>query len=146
MAEEKSCRFRISIPKESEQILEWIRNQSNLSYAFMFIIRDWIAKYGTENVFAQHIERLPKRGRPSNVLKETVTQMQGDDLQESAFDSTHINGQALDDKERIHQSAGSEQMHQQDVVVDDDGFFDFEQSQNSGNMTSKSIIDMMNSR
>lgn len=146
MSEEKMSRFRVSVPKESTQVLEWIANQSNLSYAFLCVIREWIAKNGTSNVFAQHIDLLPKRGRPSNVLRETVNQMQNDNLQSDASEQAQPNKQMPNDdvKQRVLQKEPEPERFQDD---DDDGdFFDFEQSQSSINTASKSIIDMMNGR
>lgn len=146
MSEEKMSRFRVSVPKESTQVLEWIANQSNLSYAFLCVIREWIAKNGTGNVFAQHIDLLPKRGRPSNVLRETVNQMQNDNLQSDASEQAQPDKQMPNDdvKQQVLQKESEPERFQDD---DDDGdFFDFEQSQSSINTASKSIIDMMNGR
>lgn len=141
MSDEKMNRFRVSVPKEATQVLEWIENQSNLSYAFLYIIRGWIAKNGTGNVFAQHIDLLPKRGRPSNVLKETVNQMQNDNLQ------SDIEQTASNDSERrqtLHTSSESEHFQIDENDADDNDFFNFEQNQSPVNTASKSIIDMMN--
>lgn len=146
MSEEKMSRFRVSVPKESTQVLEWIANQSNLSYAFLCVIREWIAKNGTGNVFAQHIDLLPKRGRPSNVLRETVNQMQNDNLQSDVSEQAQPDKQMPNDdvKQQVLQKEPEPERFQDD---DDDGdFFDFEQSQSSINTASKSIIDMMNGR
>lgn len=146
MSEEKMSRFRVSVPKESTQVLEWIANQSNLSYAFLCVIREWIAKNGTGNVFAQHIDLLPKRGRPSNVLRDTVNQMQNDNLQSDASEQAQPDKQMPNDdvKQQVLQKEPEPERFQDD---DDDGdFFDFEQSQSPVNTASKSIIDMMNGR
>ena len=148
MSEEKKMnRFRISVPSESTQVLEWIANQSNLSYAFLCVIREWIAKNGTGNVFAQHIDLLPKRGRPSNALRETMNQMQGDSQQSDVFESVSVDKQRSDNNvQQTRQPVRSEPNYQQDDDIDDDGFFNFEQNQSSGNTVSKSIIDMMNGK
>lgn len=145
MSEKKMYRFRISVPEESEQIIEWCKNQSNTSYAFMCVIRDWIAKYGTGNVFAQHIDLSPKRGRPSNIVRESLSQ-QVDTMSESSRQVSYS-----DHTERNNDLKSAQQFYEKnepklsDDGFDDEGFFDFEQSSpGTSGSSSQSILDMMN--
>lgn len=145
MSEKKMYRFRISVPEESEQIIEWCKNQSNTSYAFMCVIRDWIAKYGTGNVFAQHIDLLPKRGRPSNIVRESLNQQ----VDTASEPSQRANRPTYDVRDNnlasIQQPDIRNEPKLSDDDFDDDGFFDFEQNvSNASGTSSQSILDMMN--
>lgn len=132
MSDDKMSRFRVSVPKDATQVIDWVKNQSNLSYAFLCVIRAWIAQHGTGNVFAQPIG-ASKRGRPSNALKTAVEKMSDDVIEEKkeppVADAEHV----------------SKVLENEDTDNDSD-FFDFEQSKPTNNNSSMSIIDMMNGR
>lgn len=125
-------RFRVSVPKDATQVIDWVKNQSNLSYAFLCVIRAWIAQYGTGNVFAQPIG-ASKRGRPSNALKTAVEKMSDDVIEEKKEPP-------VADAEPVSKVSENED------TDDDSDFFDFEQSKPTNNNSSMSIIDMMNGR
>lgn len=125
-------RFRVSVPKDATQVIDWVKNQSNLSYAFLCVIRAWIAQHGTGNVFAQPIG-ASKRGRPSNALKTAVEKMSDDVIEEKKE-------QPVADAEPVSKVSENED------TDDDSDFFDFEQSKPTNNNSSMSIIDMMNGR
>lgn len=132
MSDDKMSRFRVSVPKDATQVIDWVKNQSNLSYAFLCVIRAWIAQHGTGNVFAQPIG-ASKRGRPSNALKTAVEKM-SDDVSEEKKE------QPVADVEPVSKVLENED------TDDDSDFFDFEQSKPTNNNSSMSIIDMMNGR
>lgn len=125
-------RFRLSVPKDATQVIDWVKNQSNLSYAFLCVIRAWIAQHGTGNVFAQPIG-ASKRGRPSNALKTAVEKMSDDVVEEKKE-------QPVADAEPVSKVSENED------TDNDSDFFDFEQSKPTNNNSSMSIIDMMNGR
>lgn len=132
MSDDKMSRFRVSVPKDATQVIDWVKNQSNLSYAFLCVIRAWIAQHGTGNVFAQPIG-ASKRGRPSNALKTAVEKMSDDVIEEKKE-------QPVADAEPVSKVSENED------TDDDSDFFDFEQSKPTNNNSSMSIIDMMNGR
>lgn len=132
MSDDKMSRFRVSVPKDATQVIDWVKNQSNLSYAFLCVIRAWIAQRGTGNVFAQPIG-ASKRGRPSNALKTAVEKMSDDGIEEKKE-------QPVADAEPVSKVLENED------TDDDSDFFDFEQSKPTNNNSSMSIIDMMNGR
>lgn len=132
MSDDKMSRFRVSVPKDATQVIDWVKNQSNLSYAFLCVIRAWIAQHGTGNVFAQPIG-ASKRGRPSNALKTAVEKMSDDVIEEKKE-------QPVADAEPVSKVLENED------TDDDSDFFDFEQSKPTNNNSSMSIIDMMNGR
>lgn len=127
--DEKTKRYRVSVPTESAQVIEWINNQSSLSYSFMAVVRDWISKNGTGNVFAQPVEVLPKRGRPTNAMRAAVNNI-NDSYQSSQSELNSFNKSAD---------------NHTDDYVDDNGFFDYEQSSDM-NGQSSSIADILNGR
>lgn len=132
MSDDKMSRFRVSVPKDATQVIDWVKNQSNLSYAFLCVIRAWIAQHGTGNVFAQPIG-ASKRGRPSNALKTAVEKMSDDVIEEKKEPP-------VADAEPVSKVLENEDTN------DDSDFFDFEQSKPTNNNSSMSIIDMMNGR
>ncbi len=132
MSDDKMSRFRVSVPKDATQVIDWVKNQSNLSYAFLCVIRAWIAQHGTGNVFAQPIG-ASKRGRPSNALKTAVEKMSDDVIEEKKEPP-------VADAEPVSKVLENED------TDDDSDFFDFEQSKPTNNNSSMSIIDMMNGR
>lgn len=132
MSDDKMSRFRLSVPKDATQVIDWVKNQSNLSYAFLCVIRAWIAQHGTGNVFAQPIG-ASKRGRPLNALKTAVEKISDDVIEEKKE-------QPVADAEPVSKVLENED------TDDDSDFFDFEQSKPTNNNSSMSIIDMMNGR
>lgn len=137
MSDDKMSRFRVSVPKDATQVIDWVKNQSNLSYAFLCVIRAWIAQHGTGNVFAQPIG-ASKRGRPSNALKTAVEKISDD----------AINDDVIEEKKEPPAADAKpvSKVLENEDTDDDSDFFDFEQRKPTNDNSSMSIIDMMNGR
>jgi hypothetical protein len=140
MSETTTVRFRVSIPEEAEQLIEWFKNQSNISYAVMDVLRDYIAQNGTGNVFARRIESIQTRGRPKNELRNAVIDIDAPkDIEQESPESMAADVSKQTETKKSPKQLGPKKQQN----LDDDGFFDFEKATGQGE-SADAIADMLN--
>lgn len=64
-------RQRISIPESDISVLEWINNQSNVSFSIRMMIKEYIEKYGYSDITCRKVDKQLKRGRPPKMDNNT---------------------------------------------------------------------------
>ncbi|MCL2386890.1 MAG: hypothetical protein FWC89_04980 [Defluviitaleaceae bacterium] len=78
--EDNNKRFRISIPTADTAVLEWLKNQTNVSFSLRVLIKDAIAQDGYMDVTCRANPSMgkPRRaGRPPKKVAKKVTAYQG---------------------------------------------------------------------
>ncbi len=69
--EGSSSRYRFSVPAGDAAVLDWIKNQDNLSYSLRLVIRDYIQRHGYGDATCLDVAHQAKRGRPSNAARDS---------------------------------------------------------------------------
>lgn len=63
-------RYRVSVPRADEAVVEWMNLQDNQSLSVRMLIRESIERIGYVDVVNRPVTQLPKRGRPAGSSEE----------------------------------------------------------------------------
>lgn len=62
----QAIRYRFSVPEDDVSVVQWLKNQNNISSSLRTLVRDAIRSTGMQDVTCVPVEQYAKRGRPSN--------------------------------------------------------------------------------
>lgn len=90
-------RYRVSVPPNDKTVLEWIKAQSNLSFSFRELVKDFVGTYGIVDVTCMNVTPGSKLVSESNGYTPHPGRPVGLDSRTSVFDidmtSTKIQSQ-----------------------------------------------------
>lgn len=117
-------RYRVSVPPNDKTVLEWIKAQSNLSFSFRELVKDFVGTYGIVDVTCMNVTPGSKLVSELNGYTPHPGRPVGLDSRTSVFDagmtSTEIQSQPeVLDKSDVNPSV-SEPVHVKHVKVEDE--------------------------
>lgn len=65
-------RFRFDVPSQDTSVLEWMKAQAHPSMSLRMLIKEDAARNGFTDVTCRSVDPAPKRGRPSESVKQAA--------------------------------------------------------------------------
>lgn len=118
-------RYRVSVPPNDKTVLEWIKAQSNLSFSFRELVKDFVGTYGIVDVTCMNVTPGSKLVSELNGYTPHPGRPVGLDSRTSVFDAGMTSTNKIQsqpevlDKSDVNPSV-SEPVHVKHVKVEDE--------------------------